>query len=494
MPARTPVVRLQRLAAFAWVCAWAAAVQAAEPLELRFAQNPLPAFLVFVETARGDSLRSTTLREAFERSRQATPEVRARLAALLDEAPSLRESVVFQSYPEARRQARSLPELMLLAAAQARDLDDFELRCRGLLPFPEHARLFAAYRALYPIYLEALWEPHQGELAAFQAKLEARAREADLAGSLGAARELLGAEWPPGVPLEVRLYPIPGRQGHSVSLSSANLEILGVLTDKEDVDGILGILVHEACHSLWDAQPLERQRELDERFGANPSPYARYAYRLLNEGLAAAVGNGETYARLTGRLDEDPWYNEATIEGYARALYPLVHEYLARGRRLDLAFVDQAVARFAGRFPEAIYRFDNLLTDVLLLCDGDPLDTRRVGQALRARFRVNSFSRLAPADAPDALSALAEARSATVVLAISEGQLAQLARAVDALPVLQPHRERLLAAGGELLFAALELDGRAVIVLRARDLDGLSRLVERMVRAERLRPERPFLD
>ncbi|HOX43777.1 MAG TPA: hypothetical protein PK668_09265 [Myxococcota bacterium] len=494
MPARRPLQGFHGFAALAWLCAGASAALAAEPLELRFALNPLPAFLVFVETARGDSMRSTTLREAFERSRQATPEVRAQLAAILDEAPSLRESIVFQSYPEARRQARMLPELMLLAAAQARDLDDLELRCRGLLPFPEHARLFATYRALYPIYLEALWEPHRGELATFQARLEARARQADLAGILGAARELIGAEWPPGVPFEVRLYPIPGRQGHSISMSSANLETLGVLTDKEDVDGILGILVHEACHSLWDAQPLERQRELDARFAANPSPYARYAYRLLNEGLAAAVGNGETYARLTGRLDEDPWYNEATIEGYARALYPLVHDYLTRGRRLDAAFVDQAVARFAGRFPEAIYRFDNLLTDVLLLCDGDALDTRRVGQALRARFRINSFSRMAPAGGPDALAALAEARSSTVVLAISEGQLGQLARAVDALPVLQPHRERLLAPGGELAFAALEPDGRAILVLRVRDLDGLQRLVERLLRAERLRPGQPFLE
>jgi hypothetical protein len=469
------------------------AARTGEPLRIRFELSPLPAFLVFLETARGDSLRSATLRDAFLQSRQATPEVRALLAGLLEEAPSLRESYAFQAYPEARRQSRSVPELMLLQAAQARDLSDLEARCRGLLPMPEHADLFAAFEKLYPIYLRAIWEPNADKLAAFLKRLEARAREADLAGFLGAVRAFYGAEWPPGVPIEVRLVPIPGRHGHSVSMSNAHLETLGVLTDREDLDRILAILAHEACHSLWDAQPAGLQRELDGRFAGNPGPHARYAYRHLNEGLATALGNGEAYRRLTGRLDPEAWYREATVEGYARALHPLVTGYLAAGRRLDAAFVDQAVARFAGRFPEAIYRFDNLLSDVLLLADGDPLSARGVAQAMRARFRVNSFSRMTPADDPDALAALASERQATLVVAVSAARREQLARVVDALPILAPHRERLLGGDDDQMLALLEPDGRAVLVLRPADLDGLHRLLERLATQVRLDPARPWL-
>ena len=53
-----------------------------------------------------------------------------------------------------------------------------------------------------------------------------------------------------------------------------------------------GVIFHELCHSLFKAQPMALQKELDSWFLSLRTPHAIFAYRYYNEALATALGNG----------------------------------------------------------------------------------------------------------------------------------------------------------------------------------------------------------
>jgi hypothetical protein len=113
------------------------------------------------------------------------------------------------------------------------------------------------------------------------------------------------------------------------------------------------VIVHEFSHELYGSQPASLQRTLDAVFTETISRESVMAQGLINEGLATSLANGGIlYERLTGAVKSTSWYNQPMIDRFARALYPLLTEYLKAGKTMDPALMRQSIERYRVAFKE----------------------------------------------------------------------------------------------------------------------------------------------
>jgi len=158
--------------------------------------------------------------------------------------------------------------------------------------------------------------------------------------------------------------PINGRmfENHAV------IEVL----QNEVAEQRIGVLVHEIAHFFFGSAPLilHRQR-LDGALRAGDSR-ASAALGIMNEAIATAIGNGIVEEKIRGEdfqkyfEGERSFYDEPQIDAAAKAIFPLVREYIDETRPMDERFINQY--------------FKLVLTGL-----GAGLDT------LRARLRVSAY-------------------------------------------------------------------------------------------------------
>ena len=302
--------------------------------------------------------------------------------------------------PRRRYRSRSVMDLLWIQAAAAHSLDDLSARTVGLLSAAAHGQLFRVLAKAQPYYRRLVAEPERSNAERMQRFLEAYAQR--IGGLFAQVTRFYGTPWPPSVPFVTGLCPMPLASGVTTAVPKANTLVVGYLAGNPDeYKATLGVAVHEMCHSIYDEQPVALQQSIDDWFMLSRSPYATHAYSYFNEGLATAIGNGWAYAQLNGRPDEGAWYADEFIDGFARALYPLVVDYLEARRTIDRAFVDRAIAAFAKTFPNADRDFAVLVNAVGIYADteDDALLTSFT-EALTSRFRVNASYLRAPLRAP----------------------------------------------------------------------------------------------
>jgi hypothetical protein len=79
----------------------------------------------------------------------------------------------------------------------------------------------------------------------------------------------------------------------------------------------------------------------------------RQAWQYLREALPTAIAQGVAQSKLRPErwsLDHN-WYHREAIDAYAKAIFPLVKQALAKGRALDAQMVEEMVDIFAGTAP-----------------------------------------------------------------------------------------------------------------------------------------------
>ena len=74
---------------------------------------------------------------------------------------------------------------------------------------------------------------------------------------------------------------------------------------------------------------------------------------------------------MKGELDPNPWYDNEYINGFGKALYPIVEEYIAANKQIDKEFVDRAIDIFGKTFPNSITDYAVLINKVAIYNDAD---------------------------------------------------------------------------------------------------------------------------
>lgn len=362
--------------------------------DFHFATSEVLCVLHFVHTAAGGRHTSQTYR-AFIDSATVADEAFAQLVGAFQEL-DLQTSYRRPNLPRRRYRSRSILDLMWIQSAGSATLEEFSERTVGLLSAAQHGALLRVLAKAQPYYRRLVWHPQQANIQRTERFLDTY--ETRVGQLFYQVAEFYGTPWPADVDFTTALVPLPISSGVATAVPKANTLVCSYLAENdEDYRATLGVAVHEMCHSIYDEQPAALQQELDDWFMLSQSPHATHAYSYFNEALATAIGNGWGYEQLNGRLDDADWYADEFIDGFARAIFPLVKVYLEERARIDRAFVDAAIEAFAKTFPDANRDFAVLVSSVGLYADTEDDDLlSSYSDALLGRFKVSSSYLRAP--------------------------------------------------------------------------------------------------
>src|SRR5262249_51519638 len=158
--------------------------------------------------------------------------------------------------------------------------------------------------------------------------------------------------WDNSVPFNFVFYPLPNSQGYRATAFANDVES-PIPTNLKDYNLLLALMFHEIFHILYDDEVLTLQKDIRQWRDSNSSRSSRYAFTLLNESLATALGNGGyVYGKLNGKVNEGNWYGIKYISDMAKKIYPIVKEYVENQQPIDQAFIDNFIKIFDDNFSE----------------------------------------------------------------------------------------------------------------------------------------------
>lgn len=268
-------------------------------------------------------------------------------------------------------QSIALLSRIRIAAYGAPDRKILRDRLRLLMHSRDVDTVIAAIDHFQPRFAQWWRQGMPGFVDHFAADLAVLLSE-DLSGFLSSVAVFYGlddSDEPIDLYAHLMPHPVPAEQTRGTALE--NHAVIEVRWEEAPAERI-GVLVHEfAHHFLASASPEFHARRLQGALRTG-DPRSPAALGLMNEALATAIGNGALEARL--RADDFEayadrplsFYGTSDIDTAAKAILPLVTEYLDNNRALDDAFVDE---------------YFSLVIDAL----GEELDS------LEARLRVSGF-------------------------------------------------------------------------------------------------------
>lgn len=434
-------------------------------ISVEFKTSRIHGLYYFLNSISDDPYASGELKKIFEKSPYNTPENQLKIEEYSNAISVLQNSYEYDGFPQGRHNGQSLNNLFEIETAFSNSLDDLSERALGLLNASSQSRLFASMAQWENIYNDLIWNPSFDKLVAYKAKLETGTQQWKMEYVLNQAAKFYNSDWPSDLPFTIGLIPIPLAKGRTSGGSLGTFETIEVLLDETEIFHRYGVIVHEMAHSLFGAQSMQFQSELENMFNSVQSPYAKYAYKLLNEGLATAVGNGWAYEIATGTINQGSWYNDYYINTFAKGIYDKTKEYLAQGKSIDADFVKFAIDKYAELFPNAFREYTNIMSSILLVTDENIYSNGgQVRSTLRKYFNINGLSMSAPADSPITFENY-KGSDNTAVFILTRQSISQLNPYLESIPHLQELLDKVGNTDKNLLFSTLNQNNRANIVL-----------------------------
>jgi uncharacterized protein YozE (UPF0346 family) len=430
---------------------------------VEFGVSKVHALLFFVEGISGDPHSPPHLKALFEASRFNTQESQEQIRRFNDLTPFLEKSFKQEGLPKERTSHVSIQSLVLTQSAFATNLADFQQRTLGLLPLEESNSLIQVLSFFEPVYEKLIWQPNLKKLNRAATSMRKKSNQWNLDSLFSRASTFYRSRWPASQPFFIRFYPVPKGAHESRAQSLGAFESVGMVVGHEDLEHEFGVIFHELCHSLYDAQGAEFQSQLSGWFLKHPSPFAKLAYTWLDESVATAIGNGWAYRSATGKLDPAEWYHQDKINGFAHVLYPKIVEYLEAGKSMDEPFAEFAIQAFEKTFPHATSEIESLMGDVVLLTDGSFGPSQELRRELRNRFQILSMNSGSPIDDEISKQIVRENSASTVFLIATRPQVKQIHTLESVLPGLS--KAVSLAKESGAAFGLFDINNQKVLVL-----------------------------
>ncbi|MBL7706055.1 MAG: hypothetical protein JNM21_10975 [Taibaiella sp.] len=270
-------------------------------------------------------------------------------------------SYTFPAYPYGAKipmQTRDMLKKNMVAAA---DLNEFKRLSMGLMPNNILISLTQSMEAFIPVYNALIYEPNKTQFEKQLQEIGTYARQQRIENYFETSLKFYNTNWDKSIPFEIAFYPLPDANWFSGQAFYNNF-ICAIQTNLEDYKDLFCVMLHEICHIVYDEQSLEVKTAIQENFSASKSNVSNYAYQILNEALATAVGNGYVYEQIAGKLDANDWYYHKYIDLLARKIYPLVKEYIGLSKPIDKDFIDQYIKLYESNFPDWINEAENIMT------------------------------------------------------------------------------------------------------------------------------------
>ncbi|HTE31353.1 MAG TPA: hypothetical protein VK666_13320 [Chryseolinea sp.] len=409
--------------------AWATA---ADKFALQFKIRRPYCVLNFLETCKGANGTSDALRIYIENSTKSD----TLFSKLIEDYHSLDLDGIYQhsGFPETRPAYRSIKDLLIIAAVQSNNIDEFKQQIIGVLHSSDYEHLINIMKKADVWYEKIIWSKHGKQAIIQLEKLETY--QPSINDAFQRLKKFYGSSWPDDMPFIIALSPVPGKTGATAATPHANSLCLDVLTEEINYAARIAIALHEICHVLYAEQSRQLQHELENYFAASTSAYASAAHNFFDEGLATANGNGWTYKLVTGKMDTAGWYSDTYIDGFGHALYPLTSRYLSEGKSIDESFAKEAIRLFGEKFPKAPDDFGILFNHLVLNSDEEePVGRNRVKQNIYARFSVYYLNFTSPIMGAESGGLLKDSRE-TQLIVVDRNYETTLNALKNALPEL----------------------------------------------------------
>jgi len=249
-------------------------------------------------------------------------------------------------------QARTLDlaDKLRLAALGAGDLAQYHNRLE-LVAQPVDADKLAHIVERFLPRFHTFWLSRHGKLIKQGRDLGALLRRRDLLDLCDRAARLYAADIRSPYTIQVNLIALPRNNTHHSNGNQIERQAVIETEEGERPATRVGVILHEFFHHLYELSTTDARDRLIERFASSADPAALTTYGLLNESVAAALGNGivERMVQPAGQYEqylkrERSFYDDDAIDRVAKAILPALEDRLAHGRTLyDEDFVPEYI-------------------------------------------------------------------------------------------------------------------------------------------------------
>lgn len=271
--------------------------------------------------------------------------------AMLEEYEALdfSQSFNYDEYPFGQKMPFMVTTMVRHNLIESATPEEFQQRSLGLMPNVQLAVLVKVLRAFTPIYNALIYEPNHAAFEKQLKELSGYIAGKDIAGYFDAGLHFYNSQWDVSTPFVINIFPTTGSRGFSAT-AFVNNAVSELPVTFSNYDVLFSVMLHEIYHILYDQQSAQVKKDIETWFRQNLSASSQYAYLLLNEAMATAMGNGFVYEQLTGATDKDDWYFSPYINQSAQAVYPVAKQYSLAKKPIDKAFVDAYIAAYE-KFP-----------------------------------------------------------------------------------------------------------------------------------------------
>ena len=263
---------------------------------------------------------------------------------------SIDYSYQFDEFPYASKAPMQTRDLLKKNLIETDNLTEFKLRSIGMVPNNVLNELTKYISTFTPIYNELIYQPNKETSEKQLKEITDYSKQHNLESYFEIGLVFNNSSWDRSIPFEIAFYPFPDSD-YFTAQAFCNNFVSAIQTNLKDYKDLFSVMLHETYHIIYNEQSLEVKSQIDKYFKNNSSKYSNYAYLLMNEVLATALGNGYVYDSLNGKPDINDWYFHQYIDLMARKIYPLIKEYIAEKKSIDKNFIDQYISLYEANFP-----------------------------------------------------------------------------------------------------------------------------------------------
>ncbi|MBF4465810.1 hypothetical protein [Flavobacterium sp. LC2016-12] len=292
----------------------------------------------------------------------------------------------FDEFPYGSKKGMQTEDILKKNLIETENIKEFKLRSNGIIPNKILSDLAQCISECTSIYNELIYNPNKEKFEKQLEEIIKYSNEHQIENYFETGLLFYNSSWDNSIPFNIAFYPLPNSKGFTAQAFCNNF-ISAIQTDLKSYKVLFSVMLHETFHIIYDEESLEVKTEIDTYFKENKSKCSNYAYQIMNEALATALGNGYVYEQLDGKIDTQDWYNKKYINLIAKQIYPLVKEYIDQKKAIDKNFIDNYIKIYETNFPNWINELDNIMTYRYVISENEK-DFTAINQMFRYRSRT----------------------------------------------------------------------------------------------------------
>ena len=453
------------------------------PLSAAVHEQPAPQLVVFknsqvfglfhfIKALNNEPHTEDQFRELFRKSQFNNAKAQKKLAQYNEFTKYLTSTLAFTDLTKREFDDLQLDDIVATQSILSDNLEDLQSRLQGHFPKAQAKEFFEILHFFEPIYNELLWSKHNSQLKKYIEDLQTQSSLWKIDDIYQRERRFYDSQWEDSEHFVVSFYPVPPELGrHTFGGALPSGLFMGTLMENKHMSSDFGVVIHEVSHALYAQRSQDLMALMKNFFQVRQEPNASLASSYLDEALATAIGNGFAEEKASGKLNEASWYENEIINGYGKAIYPLVKDYLEpqgskKSKVMDENFLEQALSKFNDTFPKAYLNPQVVFNSINLITDGLSLKTSQAKDLFTAHFQPRFRYASSPIDDSQTFEDL-HSNNYPVLVFLSESEITQLQGLLKAMPELVPAKDKLMELKNGQYFCFVSLKGRIYYFLVA---------------------------